>query len=189
MTQQIAEQITHPWVTIITSWLGSGLVGALVAGIYNLRAKQKEYVNDYYKMVIQKRITAYEQLEKMTIIPLKSALADGTSDGLYHVPFSSEEPDDWDRNVISLLVVMSQGLWFSDELWKKLQELNVLLFHFEKPTSVVEFGKKNYQRIAGLRADMERIFAKDMLSLHDVKAFLKSKNKADPGFHVVNLKK
>jgi hypothetical protein len=86
MIQQIAEQLTHPWVTIITSWLGSGLVGALVAGIYNLRAKQKEYVNDYYKMVIQKRIAAYEQLEQTTIIPLKCALADGTSDSAISFP-------------------------------------------------------------------------------------------------------
>jgi hypothetical protein len=188
MTQQIAEQIIHPWMTIITSWLGSGLIGALVAGIYNLRAKQNEYVNDYYKIVIQRRIAAYEQLEKMTIMPLKTTSADGMSDGLCHLPFSSEEPDEWNRNVVSLLFPMSQGLWLSDELWEKLRELNILLFHFEKPTSVVEFGKKNYQRIAGLRADIERIFAKDMLSLHDVKAFLKSKNK-DPGFKVVDLKK
>ena len=189
MTQQIVEQVAHPWVTIITSWLGSGIVGALVAGVYNLRAKQKEYVNDYYKMVIQRRITAYEQLEKLTIIPLRSSVADETDNQLYHLPFSSEKEDDWDRNVFSLLSVMSEGSWLSNEAWKKLQELNVLLFHFEKPASVIEFGKKNYKRIAGFRADLEQIFAKDMLNLHDVKRFLKSKDKPDPGFLAVNLKK
>jgi len=53
MTQQIAQQVTqHPWATIITSWLGSGALSALVAGMYNLRAKRNEYVNDYYKIVI-----------------------------------------------------------------------------------------------------------------------------------------
>lgn len=188
MTQQLAEQIAHPWVTIVTSWLGSGVFVALIAGAYSLLAKRNEYVNDYYKTVIKRRIVAYEQLEN-TIVPLKTSIADGNDNRLYHLPFASESDEDWNRNVVSLLSVMSQGLWLTDEAFQKLHELNVLLFHSDKPASVIEFGKKNYQKIATLRADLERILAKDMLSLHDVKRFLKSKDKPDSGFREVNLKK
>ena len=84
---------------------------------------------------------------------------------------------------------MTQGLWLSDEAFGKLQELNVLLFYFEKPTSVVDFGKSKYQAIAALRAELERILAKDMLTLHDVRRFLKSKDKPDQGFREVDLNK
>jgi len=59
----------------------------------------------------------------------------------------------------------------------------------KKPVSVIEFGKSNYQRLATLRASLERILATDMLRLHEVKQFLKSKNKPDPGFRLVNLKR
>jgi hypothetical protein len=188
MTPQIAEQVAqHPWATIITSWLGSGAVSALVAGMYNLRAKRNEYVNDYYKIVLKKRIAAYEQLEN-TIVLLKTSVADPTDHRIYHLPFSSEKDEDWERSIVSLLAVMSHGLWLSGEAFDKLRELNLLLFHSEKPASVVEFGKNNYQTLATLRASLERILATDMLGLHDVEQFLKSKDKPDPGFRQVNLK-
>jgi hypothetical protein len=83
---------------------------------------------------------------------------------------------------------MDQGLWLSDEVFDKLRDLNYLLFRFNKPASVIEFGKQNYQTVATWRADLERLLAKDMLRLHDVKRFLKHKNKSDPGFHPVQLK-
>jgi hypothetical protein len=40
--------------------LGWAVLGALIAGVHNLRAKRNKYVNDYYKAVIQRRIVAYE---------------------------------------------------------------------------------------------------------------------------------
>jgi hypothetical protein len=189
MDQQIAQLALHPWVTVITSWLGSGALSALVSGLYSLRSKRNEYVNEYYKTIIKRRVAAYEQLEK-TIIPLKTSIADSDNDNrLYHLPFSSEKDEDWDRSVVSLLAVMSQGLWLSDEVFETLQELNLLLFHSKKPDSVIEFGKANYEKIATFRATLERLLARDMLSLYDVKQFLKSKDKRDPGFRSVNLKK
>jgi hypothetical protein len=53
---------------------------------------------------------------------------------------------------------------------------------------MVEFGKKNYEAIATIRAQLERLLAKDMLNLHDVRAFLKSKDKPDPGFRAFHVK-
>jgi hypothetical protein len=37
------------------------------------------------------------------------------------------------------------------------------------------------------REELERLMAKDMLNLHDVKGFLKSKEKPDPGFSPIRL--
>lgn len=187
MDSQIAQLTQHPWITIITSWLGSGALSALVSGVYGLRSKRNEYANEYYKTIIERRIAAYEQLEN-TIVPLKTSIADNDN-RLYHVPFSSEKDEDWNRNVVSLLAVMSQGLWLSDEVFDKLKELNLLLFRSKKPDSVIEFGKANYEQIATIRAALERMLARDMLSLYDVKRFLKSKDNRDPGFHWVHLKK
>ncbi len=47
--------------------LAGVLLGAVIAGLYNLRAKRAEYVNEYYKTVIGRRIAAYEQLEELIV--------------------------------------------------------------------------------------------------------------------------
>jgi hypothetical protein len=171
MTDQIVQ---HPWLTILLSWLGSGFLSALVAGVYNLRAKRNEYVNDYYKTVITRRIAAYEKVEVL-IIQLKAAVADVGDNRPYHLMFSSENDEDWQRSWMLLHEAMSQGLWLSDGLFAKLRELNILAFHYDRPSSVIEFGKKNYQALALLRNELETMLAKDMLHLHDVARFLKSK--------------
>lgn len=161
------------------------VIGALIAGLYNLRAKQNEFINDYYKTVIARRIAAYEQLEGL-IAEFRTSVADGVDSRLYHLPFSSE--DGWERVFGILHRAMSQALWLTDDVFAKLRDLNVLLFRFKKPENVTEFGKNNYAAIASLRANLEQLLAKDMLRLYDVKRFLKAKDKPDPGFRAIHLR-
>lgn len=188
MVEQTLRQVfQQSWPTILTSWLGSGFLSAVVAGIYNLHSKQKEYVNDYYKTVINRRVAAYENLEAL-IVALKTSVVDESDKKGYHLLFSSEKEEDWEAAFVVVGRVMDQALWLSDEVFRGVRDLNYLIFHFEKPPSVVEFGKKNYERIATLRADLERLLARDLLNLHDVRRFLKGKDQPDPGFHAVDLK-
>lgn len=184
MTETIQQFIQHPWITVITSWLGSGVVGAIAAGIYSLRTKEKEYINDYYKEVIKRRIAAYEQLEQL-IISLKSAVVDNDNRP-YHLLFSSNTEEGWKR--VFELIFQTNGLWLSDEAYSRSRELTVLIYPLGDPAQIVEFGKTHYQTIATIRADLERILARDMLNLHDVPRFLKAKDQPDPGFAVTKLK-
>jgi len=177
MTEQL-------WLAILSSSLISGVLGALIAGAYTLRGKRNEYINDYYKTVIQRRLAAYEQLERL-IVALKTSVLD-TDNRPYHQLFSKD--DDWESVHILLFQVMSQGLWISDEAFEKTRNLNYLAFRLEPGDSgVIEFGKQNYEAIATLRSDLENILAADMLELHDVKRFLKRKKQKVSGFHFVRL--
>jgi hypothetical protein len=172
-------------VTTVATFLGSALVAAIVAGLFSLRTKRNEYINDYYKEVIKRRVAAYEQLEQL-IIWLKTAIPD--KDGqLYHLLFASNQQEDLNRIFEMLFRVMSQGVWFSDEAFSKTRELNLLLYQLQDAANITEFGKKHYRQIANIRADLERTLARDMLKLHCVKQFLKSKDKPDQGFVPVNL--
>jgi hypothetical protein len=56
--------------TIFTSTVLATIVSALIS----LYAKQREYVNEYYSIILKRRIAAYEQLEKL-IIAIKAAYA------------------------------------------------------------------------------------------------------------------
>ena len=177
MTEQL-------WLAILSSSVISGVLGALIAGAYALRNKRNEYVNDYFKTVIHRRLAAYEQLESL-IVALKTAVLDSDNKP-YHFLFSKE--GDWETAHGLLFKVMSQGMWVSEEAFEKTRDLNYLVFRLNpSESSVIEFGKQNYEAIATLRAELENILATDMLTLHDVKGFLKRKRKNNHGFHPVRL--
>ena len=164
---------------------GGALLAAVVAGLYNLRAKRNEYINDYYKMVIQRRMGAYEQLENL-IIAFKATVV-GNDARPYHLPFSGDVPKlDLFKQLFS---AMAQGLWLSDEAFKRTSDLNYLLFRMpEVEGDAINFGKQHYQAIAAARDALERTLAADMLELHKVGQFLKGKkNRKDPGFQPLRL--
>lgn len=165
--------------------LSGVLLAALIAGLYNLRAKRNEYINDYYKTVIQRRIAAYEQLESL-IINFRMTVVDKDNKP-YHLPFLGENHRE---DVFKgLFATMSQGLWLSDEAFEKTSELNYLLFCMPGAEGdAVNFGKQHYQAVAQIRDALERILAADMLCMHEVGPFLKrKKNRQDPGFQPVQL--
>jgi hypothetical protein len=70
--------------------LGGIVFGALVAGLYGLRAKRNEYVNDYYKTVVHRRITAYEHLEAL-IMDYRMSIVDEDKKP-YHAPILRGQP-------------------------------------------------------------------------------------------------
>jgi hypothetical protein len=164
--------------------LAGVLLTALIAGVYTLRAKHNEYINDYYKTVIQRRIAAYEQLENL-IVEFKVAVVD-KDNRPYHFPFSRENPK---VSVLARLYsLMDQALWLSDEALVQTRELNYLLFRMpDAEAEAIDFGKQHYQDIAGRRETLENILATDILDLHKVSRFLMAKKKSKSGFKAVQL--
>lgn len=175
---------TEILLAILSSSFLSALLSAFIAGQYTLRAKQHDYIHHYYKMVLDRRIAAYEQLDEL-IDSIKTAVLD-KDNRPYHWLFSNE--DDWINAYKILHHTMSHGLWLSDGLFKKMRDLNLLLFNRDSAgESVIEFGKKNYETIAILREEIEQICAIDMLHLYNVEGFLKSKKNIVTGFSPVNV--
>ena len=66
--------------------MGGALITGFITGISTLRAKRAEYVNEYHKLVLAKRISAYEELE-ILISYLKTSFHDGNG-RLYHLLFA-----------------------------------------------------------------------------------------------------
>lgn len=164
------------WTIVLSSTVVSGIVSALVGGWFSLRSKQNEYANVYYKMILERRLAAYEEVERL-IAAIKIAVIDDDQKP-YHFLFSQ---DDDHVNIYKMLVgSMSNALWFTDDLFELTRQLNLLVYTGTPGESgFIEFGKKNYTAVAELRTKLERLHARDMLSLHDVPAFLKSKKPAD----------
>jgi hypothetical protein len=164
------------WLAVLSSSLVSGVLGALIGGWFTLRGKRNDYANEYYKLVVSRRLAACEQIERL-IVMLKMAVLDADKRP-YHLMFSKD--DDVEAVYKLLFGVMSNALWISDELFESTRELNLtVLRHGSSNSGLVEFGKANYARFAELRTKIEKAHLRDMLSLHDVPRFLKNKKPND----------
>ncbi|MHB8655433.1 MAG: hypothetical protein ACYDA9_16305 [Terriglobia bacterium] len=139
-------------------------------------------MNDYYKKVIDRRLAAYEQLESL-VVSLRTTFL-GEDKRPYHLLFSQDESRGLLPAYQMLHGIASQALWLSDEAFDKARELNQLVWRFKGGVgNPIEFGQQNYQTLAELRENLERILAADMLDLHDVDRFLRrKKTRPDPGF-------
>jgi hypothetical protein len=159
----------------------STVVGGFIVGFSSLLLKQREYLNDYNKIVLQKRVSAYEKVEAL-IVPLKTtAMSDDRRP--FHILFSSDE--DWQSAYALTTEIANAALWLSPEAFDASLRLSHLMFYdAEASEGVIEFGKRHYQRIAVLREEMERILAHDMRSLHKIGKFLRRKSNAKPASFV-----
>jgi hypothetical protein len=165
------------WLAILSSSVITGLIGALLAGWFSLRSKQNEYANTYYKLVLERRLAAYEQVERL-IVQIKVAIVDNDDKRPYHLLFSKD--DDRDTLYKLLFTVMSTALWLSDDLFDRTRELNVLVYsRTSHGEGLIDFGRQHYTTIAELRTKMEIAHARDMLTLHEVPQFLRSKKPTD----------
>lgn len=161
---------------VMSSSLVSGVIGALVGGWFTLRGKQDDYANEYYKVVLSRRIKAYEEIDRL-IDSLRTAVLDG--DGRpYHLLFSKEEAK---AEVYGLIQkVMAGSLWMSDDVFSMIRDLNILFYeNVGSSGDMIEFGKDFYKDIADLRSSLEKMYLRDILVLHEVPKFLRSKRPAD----------
>lgn len=173
------------WLAILSSSLLSGVFGALIAGAFSLRGKRNDYVNDYFKTIIARRLEAYEKLEQL-INALKLSVLDDDQQ-LYHQVFSNEPT--WTDIYRLFLDATSHPLWLTNEVFAKTRELNVMLLQASTNSrDLVEFGKSNYASIAELRDEIEKLHAKDMLVLHDVEGFLKKRKAHQSGFSPIDVR-
>jgi hypothetical protein len=173
------------WLAVLSSSLLSGIFGAFIAGVFGLRGKQNEYVNDYFKIIIKRRLDSYEKLEQL-INALKLAVLD-EDQKLYHQVFSSEGT--WAEIYHVFLESTSHPLWLSDHVFAKTRELNIMFLQASSnEITLVEFGKSKYVVIAELREEIERLHAKDMRTLHDVEGFLKRKKVNKSGFVPIDIR-
>jgi len=170
-------------LAILSSSAIGGIIGALIAGRFQLSVKDREYANEYYRLVLAKRIAAYEAIQRL-ITGLKTAVVD-TDTHPYHLLLSSE--DHLSEAHRLLYEISSQALWLSNDLFVQTRDIGRLLFGAsDHEGGVVVFAKKHYEKLATFREEIERLHIRDMLSLHKVPQFLKDK-KVEKGFSNVWL--
>lgn len=171
------------WQLIITFISGS-VVAAVISGLFNIFNKKTDYTDSYFKIVVEKRVNAYMELQQLVMF-LKTATIDPIDRKAYHVLLQSSESSHLVKE--TLFKLAQNDIWFSNDISRSMIELSRIIFSLPSDELINSVAKENYKEIANLRENIERACLRDIASLHQVPKFLKSKA-VDSGFVNVNLK-
>jgi|GEM_PF-6478426 len=161
------------WITII---LSSAVISAITSGLITYFIEKRKYSQEYWKITIHKRLETYEIIEKVLIYFQTTHYEDKKP---CHLAFLNS--DTFDSIQTELAAVSWKRNWISSKLYKKIIDLNRLLYEFDLSDQNVDldnisrFGVKNYTKIADIRDEMIKIMAINYLDMPKVESFFKSK--------------
>lgn len=166
---------------ILASSLIATIVSSIISAIISIKLKSLDYKNEYYKIILEKRLEAYKFLETQIAV-LKGSVVD--DDGqVYHLIFHEGE-DKFNEFQMNLFLAFSFGMWINASTMKRMEELNELFLKISRKIEglseedIQKTGTSFYGEIVRLRSNLENSIREDLLNLHNLKSF--KKNKAKP---------
>ena len=164
------------WTIILSSVAIGSIVAAIISGLLNMLIQDRDYKRDYYKLIISKRITAYQYIETQLNV-MKVAVA--TEGGGYYMMFGNTS-NDFFQFQTNLAFALANSLWLSPETINALEKLNEAFFEIndkitDNIVDNIKIGQEYYHQLAKLRIEIENCLKNDMLSLYKVHKFLKLK--------------
>ena len=157
------------WLISVLSIVG----GAFLTFITTLIVNRVSYRQEYYKMIIGKRIKAYNAIEQFVnnINEIETKIItdlNGTNLDVFLNLLQKEIEN-----------AKSESVWLSNKMKESLNGLGVLLVNYELGinTDKVETSKiiYIYSSISENRKKIEQVLKMDLTSLHKVRQFLSSK--------------
>lgn len=116
------------WITILSSAGIASLISAVALYITNMRVHKQKYKDDYYKMVIAKRMDAYAKVELLCKL-LKTTTSCNDTNRQYCIAF--EDMDSLLTLCKALYAALSDNVWLSQDLHIELHELNDMVIKIE----------------------------------------------------------
>ena len=160
----------------------AALVSASISAFIALKGKEKEFKNDYYKKIIDKRIKAIEHAE--ALINLFRPFKTMPNDLSYHTYFIKKLQDD--DYLEALNAVIEHSLWFSSSTLYSLKQFNIVFRPikakaktFKEESDLKNFAAENFDAILKRMIEVQGCIGRDMHNLHDVSGFLHSKFNPD----------
>ena len=171
---------------VFTSSLVAGSICTILSHYFTLKVVNTNYKNEYYKILIKKRIEAYEYIETQTAI-FRMVVFDDIDRRYYHLMFSKGEESfiEFQRN---LVFANKCNLWLDDNINKTLDEINNLFYnivtklHNKSEEEAINIGKEYYQQISDFRIKLENDLRKALRDLYKIKPLLLEKEKKEKRF-------
>ncbi len=167
---------------ILASAVVSTTISIVGTFFLNLYLNRKNFKNDYFRIVIQKRIETYELLEDQISL-LKVSVLDTTNKNPrpYHQIFSLGHQHLL-KTTINLSLANGRNIWMNSDTRDKLTEIlnlvNKIGLQYNDDAKLIEGGRTYYWELARLRDELEQHVQEDILKLYDFKKIKKNQNNA-----------
>ena len=169
---------------IFATAFGGAAFGAVITGIINIWLNKKNYKNDYYKKIIDKRMNAYDELEQF--LKWFNVEHDYNGNKLYHCYIHLERTEDCREATNKSVSLCGLKSWFSENVANLLDELNKTLanledemeLHIKEPYGVISVASKNHANIQRIIENLIEGMINDRPKLHEVESFLHEKTQS-----------
>lgn len=171
---------------ILASTVIATIISVIVSSLVAIRLKNLDYKNEYYKKILDKRLEAYKYLETQISV-LKLSVV-GSDRRPYYSIFSHGEQKFYEFQ-LNLHAAIATGMWMNDKTSNLMDRFNDLFFKISNEISspsneeLIEVGKKYYDEIGTMRAQLENSVREDLMTLHNFRA-LRKKSKIKSGYRV-----
>lgn len=155
------------WHIILSSALVTSILSSVATWLIGNQALNKSFKNDYYKLVINKRMEAYQHIDDQLKAMKITTLDDDAK--AFHSMFYGDKKTIY-ANQHNLFLARANGIWLSNDMENALSELNQLLFKInyditDDIDNNVALAKNYYTQVADTREKVEKQLRKDMLVL------------------------
>jgi hypothetical protein len=173
----IPPQVNNDLTTIITAIITSSVLAAILTKVFDYFFNRMNYKRDYYKKIIDKRLEAYEILNKV-LYETHGTIMDS------NVKFNRiyDEPKEYYLFVSSLEEATKIRIWYSVKTALNLIELLEFLAFSPGQENIDintpehefhNFGVRHLKRFNELKEKLESSILDDFSSLDDIQVFLK----------------
>lgn len=162
------------WGTFsLSTVLASGVISAIISSVFGLWQKKMDYRQSYYKLVLDKRIKLYEEIQ----LVLSNFVIFRTDDNAsfaktYYIAIADKSKLE---NILDIMTACAKNkIWFSRDMFNEFHDLYAILlrcYSDDEKAIILNVSKKNIE-IDEIVAKMRDILAKDLLELYDVPNFL-----------------
>ena len=167
-------------IQIILAVFSSSLLAAGLTAGANYYLTTVNYRNEYYKKLLERRLTAYEEVYNF-LGQLKTLILG--IDEIQVTPYLLSQGVDYlNKITIDLLVPMKSGVWLSSDLSMSLTDLNVYLTQLsvdaglgsDPDKELFRLGHERLLVIREKRKNIEALMKRDFQTMHKIEEFVKS---------------
>jgi hypothetical protein len=156
--------------SIISSVIASTVVAAIISSLVSYRLKNLEFRNEYYKIIIQKRLDSYASIERIVLLLQTVIIEEDYSK--YHEIFSSWSSVDEFRS--DLRIAKYKGLWIVESTLNIINEVENLFIKLDNNFSMyrnddsIMAGENYFLELEKLKKQLEAACRYDILHLHKI---------------------
>jgi len=168
-------------IQILVAIFSSSVLSAALTAAVNYRLTSVNYKNEYYKKLLDRRLSAYEDIHNF-LNQLKLMVHD-TDESTVTPYLLTKGVDELEKTIIGILLPIKGSIWVSRDVSDELTKLNVLLHtllnaaltHEDPNKGLNQIGHDYIVDIRTSRKKIEQAIRNDFKDLHNIQNFFKER--------------